>query len=87
MTKPTSPDWVSMVDIAQATTAPAVVTAAETWSGEELLVHAARAAGWLSGAGVPRVPVPALLEASPRRSPWCWRAPPPGGRSRRSVRG
>ncbi len=66
MTKPTSPDWVSMVSLALGTAAPAVVTAAQTWSGEELLGHAAGAARWLSGAGLPEgVPVPALLEASP----------------------
>jgi acyl-CoA synthetase (AMP-forming)/AMP-acid ligase II len=66
MTKPTSPDWVSMVGIAQDTAAPAVITADHKWSGEELLAHAAGAARWLSGAGLPeRVPVPALLEASP----------------------
>jgi acyl-CoA synthetase (AMP-forming)/AMP-acid ligase II len=66
MTKVTSLDWVSMMGAAQATTAPAVVTAAQTWSGEELLGHAAGAARWLSGAGLPEgVPVPALLEASP----------------------
>ena len=59
-------DWVSMVAAAQATAAPAVVTAASTWSGAELLGHAAGAARWLSGAGLPEgVPVPALLEASP----------------------
>ena len=34
MTKPTLPDWVSMVGVAQATAAPAVVTAAQTWSGK-----------------------------------------------------
>ncbi len=66
MTKATSPDWVSMMGAAQATIAPAVVTAAQTWSGEELLGHAAGAARWLSGTGLPEgVPVPALLEASP----------------------
>ena len=66
MTKPTSPDWVSMVGAAQATTAPAVITVGQTWSGKELLVRAAGAACWLSGAGLPEgVPVPALLEASP----------------------
>src|SRR5580704_4601213 len=66
MTKPTSPDWVSMVGFAQDTAAPAVVTAAQTWSGAELLGHAAAAARWLSAAGLPEgVPVPALLEASP----------------------
>ncbi len=66
MTKPTSPDWVSMVGIAQDTAAPAVITADQTWSGEELLGHAAGAVRWLSAAGLPEgVPVPALLEASP----------------------
>jgi acyl-CoA synthetase (AMP-forming)/AMP-acid ligase II len=66
MTTPVSLDWVSMVRIAQATAAPAVVTAAQKWSGEELLGHAAGAARWLSGAGLPEgVPVPALLQASP----------------------
>jgi acyl-CoA synthetase (AMP-forming)/AMP-acid ligase II/acyl-coenzyme A thioesterase PaaI-like protein len=66
MTKPVSLDWVSMVGAAQATTAPAVVTVAQQWSGEELLGHAAGAAEWLSGAGLPEgVPVPALLQASP----------------------
>jgi len=57
-------DWVSLVSAAQATAAPAVVTATQKWSGEELLGHAAGAARWLSG--LPEgVPVPALLEASP----------------------
>ncbi len=66
MTKPESPDWVSMVGTAQATTAPAVVTDAQKWSGEELLDHAAGAAEWLSGTGLPEgAPVPALLQASP----------------------
>jgi acyl-CoA synthetase (AMP-forming)/AMP-acid ligase II len=59
-------DWVSMVGTAQATTAPAVVTDAQKWSGEELLGHAAGGARWLSAAGLPEgVPVPALLEAGP----------------------
>ena len=67
MTKPASLDWVSMVGLAQGTAAPAVITAAQTWSGEELLRHAAGAARWLSEAGLPEgVPVPALLEASPQ---------------------
>jgi len=66
MTKATSLDWVSMVGLAQGTAAPAVVTAAQTWSGNRLLTHAAGVACWLSGAGLPEgVPVPALLEASP----------------------
>ena len=66
MTNRASPDWVSMVTTAQATTAPAVVTTTQTWSGEELLAHAAGAARWLSGSGLPEgVPVPALLQASP----------------------
>ncbi len=66
MTKPASLDWVSMVGTAQATTAPAVVTDAQRWSGEELLGHAVGAAEWLSAAGLPAgVPVPALLQASP----------------------
>jgi acyl-CoA synthetase (AMP-forming)/AMP-acid ligase II len=66
MTKPACGDWVSMVGTAQATAAPAVVTAAQKWSGEELLGHAAGAARWLSRSGLPEgVPVPALLQASP----------------------
>ena len=66
MTEPTSLDWVSIVGAAQATTARAVVAAASTWSGEDLLGRAADAADWLSRAGLPEgVPVPALLEASP----------------------
>jgi acyl-CoA synthetase (AMP-forming)/AMP-acid ligase II len=66
MTKPAWMEWVSMVGTAQATAAPAVVTAAQKWSGEELLGHAAGAARWLSGSGLPEgVPVPALLQASP----------------------
>ncbi len=66
MTKPESPDWVSMVGTAQAATAPAVVTDAQKWSGDELLDHAAGAAEWLSGTGLPEgAPVPALLQASP----------------------
>jgi acyl-CoA synthetase (AMP-forming)/AMP-acid ligase II len=66
MTKPTSTNWVSMVVAAQATSAPAVVTDGQTWSGKELLAHAAAAARWLSGCGLPEgVRVPALLQASP----------------------
>jgi acyl-CoA synthetase (AMP-forming)/AMP-acid ligase II len=66
MTDLMSLDWVSMVGTAQATSAPAVVTDAQKWSGEELLGHAAGAAEWLSGSGLPEgVPVPALLQASP----------------------
>ena len=66
MTEPTSLDWVSIVGAAQATTAPAIVAADQTWSGEELLGRATGAADWLSRAGLPEgVPVPALLEASP----------------------
>ena len=43
-----------------------MVTAAQTWSGAELLDHAAGAARWLCGSGLPEgVPVPALLQASP----------------------
>jgi acyl-CoA synthetase (AMP-forming)/AMP-acid ligase II len=66
MTARSSLDWVSMVGTAQATTAPAVITTTQKWSGEELLGHAAGAARWLSGSGLPEgVPVPALLQASP----------------------
>ena len=66
MTKPASRDWVSMVSAAQARPAAAVVTAAQTWSGAELLGRAAGAARWLSSSGLPEgVPVPALLQASP----------------------
>ncbi len=66
MANPVSLDWVSMVSAAQATTAPAVVTDTQKWSGEELLGHAAGAARWLSRSGLPEgVPVPALLQASP----------------------
>ena len=66
MTDLAFPDWVSMVGTAQATSAPAVVTEAQKWSGEELLGHAAGAAEWLSRSGLPEgLPVPALLQASP----------------------
>jgi acyl-CoA synthetase (AMP-forming)/AMP-acid ligase II len=66
MTDLVSPDWVSMVGTAQATSALAVVTEAQKWSGEELLGHAAGAVEWLSGSGLPEgAPVPALLQASP----------------------
>ena len=41
MTAQSSPDWVSMVRAAQASAAPAVVTADLKWSGEELLRYAA----------------------------------------------
>jgi acyl-CoA synthetase (AMP-forming)/AMP-acid ligase II len=55
-----------MVRAAQASAAPAVVTADLKWSGEELLGYAAGAARWLSRSGLPEgVPVPALLEAGP----------------------
>src|ERR1700739_3133007 len=66
MANPVFLDWVSMVSAAQATTAPAVVTGTQKWSGEEMLGHAAGAARWLSESGLPEgVPVPALLQASP----------------------
>ena len=45
MTEPTSLDWVSIVGAAQATTARAVIAAASTWSGEDLLGRAARGSG------------------------------------------
>jgi acyl-CoA synthetase (AMP-forming)/AMP-acid ligase II len=66
-----SPDWVSMVSAAQAGTAPAVVTATLTWTGEELLARAAGAARWLAASGLSAsglaegMAVPALLQASP----------------------
>jgi acyl-CoA synthetase (AMP-forming)/AMP-acid ligase II len=66
MTNQVSADWVSMVSAAQATTAPAVVTATQAWTGEELLARAAGAARWLSEAGlIEGMAVPALLQASP----------------------
>jgi acyl-CoA synthetase (AMP-forming)/AMP-acid ligase II len=66
MTNQVSADWVSMVSAAQATTAPAVVTATQAWTGEELLARAAGAARWLSGSGLTEgMAVPALLQASP----------------------
>jgi acyl-CoA synthetase (AMP-forming)/AMP-acid ligase II len=55
-----------MVSAAQATRAPAVITATQTWTGEELLARAAGAARWLSASALPDgIPVPALLQASP----------------------
>jgi acyl-CoA synthetase (AMP-forming)/AMP-acid ligase II len=66
MTNQEPQDWVSMVRTAQRGTAAAVVTAGQTWSGAQLLSHAAGAACWLAGRGLPAgTPVPALLEASP----------------------
>ncbi len=66
MTDQVSPDWVSMVSAAQATRAPAVITATQTWTGQELLARAAGAARWLSASTLPEgLPVPALLQASP----------------------
>ena len=66
MTDQVSPDWVSMVSAAQATRAPAVITATQTWTGQELLARAAGAARWLSASTLPDgIPVPALLQASP----------------------
>jgi acyl-CoA synthetase (AMP-forming)/AMP-acid ligase II len=66
MTNLAAADWVSMVGEAQRTTAPAVVTASRTWTGKELLGHAAGAARLLAGSGLPEgVPLPALLQASP----------------------
>src|ERR1700722_13605792 len=66
MTDQVSPDWVSMVSAAQATRAPAVITATQTWTGEKLLARAADAGRWLSGAGlIEGMAVPALLQASP----------------------
>ena len=88
MTDRVPPDWVSMVGAAQATTAPAVVTAAQTWSGAELLDHAAGAARWLCGSGLPEgVPVPALLQASPEALALVLAGAAVGGRSLRSVPG
>ena len=89
MTNQEPQDWVSMVGAAQATTAPAVVTAAQTWSGAELLEPrrrrgplAVRAAGCPSG-----IPVPALLQASPEALALVLAGAAVGGRSRRSVPG
>jgi acyl-CoA synthetase (AMP-forming)/AMP-acid ligase II len=66
MTSRVSADWVSMVSAAQATTAPAVITTTQTWTGEELLARAAAAARWLSASKLPEgIPVAALLQASP----------------------
>ena len=66
MTNRVSADWVSMVSAAQATTAPAVITTTQTWTGEELLARAAGAARWLSASKLPEgIPVAALLQASP----------------------
>ncbi len=48
MTDQVSPDWISMVSAAQATTVPAVITTTQTWTGEELLARAAGAARWLA---------------------------------------
>ena len=66
MTDQVSPDWVSMVNAAQATRAPAVIAATQTWTGQELLARAAGAARWLSASTLPEgLAVPALLQASP----------------------
>jgi acyl-CoA synthetase (AMP-forming)/AMP-acid ligase II len=76
MTNLVSPDWVSMVSAAQATTAPAVISATQTWTGEELLARAVSAARWLAASGLSvsglaasglaeGMAVPALLQASP----------------------
>jgi acyl-CoA synthetase (AMP-forming)/AMP-acid ligase II len=66
MTNQEPQDWVSMVRAAQSGAAAAVVTAGQAWSGAQLLGHAAGAARWLAGCGLPAgTPVPALLEASP----------------------
>ena len=66
MTNRVSADWVSMVSAAQATTAPAVITTTQTWTGEELLARAAGAARWLSASKLPEgIPAAALLQASP----------------------
>lgn len=46
--------------------APAVVTAAGSWSGAELLARAGGAAAWLDAEGfAPGRPIPALMSASP----------------------
>ena len=67
MTNQAGVDWVSMVLAAQGGPAPAVITGQATWSGADLIRHAAGAARWLAGCGLPaRRPVPALLEASPQ---------------------
>ena len=66
MTNQAGGDWVSMVLAAQDGPAPAVISGPATWSGADLIRHAAGAARWLAGCGLPaRRPVPALLEASP----------------------
>ena len=66
MTNRIAADWVSMVSAAQATTAPAVITTTQTWTGQELMARAADAVRWLSASRLPEgIPVPALLQASP----------------------
>jgi acyl-CoA synthetase (AMP-forming)/AMP-acid ligase II len=58
-------DWITLLKRAHGAGNPAIVTADTTWSGRELLQHAACAVQWLADAGVPEGPaVPALLDTN-----------------------
>src|SRR5438445_8175927 len=58
-------DWVTDVVNAQAGNATAIITANGSWSGGQLLGHAAAQAKWIAGLGLPDgAPLPALLDTS-----------------------
>jgi acyl-CoA synthetase (AMP-forming)/AMP-acid ligase II len=59
----TATTWLEMLEVWRDNPAPAVITAEETWSGDELLRRAAGAALRLRALTAPR-PVPALLTSS-----------------------
>jgi acyl-CoA synthetase (AMP-forming)/AMP-acid ligase II len=58
-------DWITLLKRAHGAGNPAIVTGETTWSGRELLQHAACALDWLADAGVPEgSAVPALLDTN-----------------------
>src|SRR6266536_2935812 len=58
-------DWITLLKRAHGAGNPAIVTGETTWSGRELLQHAACALEWLADVGVPPgAAVPALLETN-----------------------
>jgi acyl-CoA synthetase (AMP-forming)/AMP-acid ligase II len=58
-------DWVTDVVNAQAGNATAIISTDASWSGRQLLGHAAAQAEWIAGLGLPDgAPLPALLDTS-----------------------
>jgi acyl-CoA synthetase (AMP-forming)/AMP-acid ligase II len=58
-------DWITLLKRAHGADNPAIVAADTTWTGRELLQHAASALDWLAAIGVPEgAAVPALLETN-----------------------